>query len=137
MVQKAISSFELFPYDKYSGVRFLIKDQTFFWFSIHTVIAFPKGLTNFNVICPVPALISVAFANFLGITYLTVLICMLSTTHQLDIFLCLRSLTVVLCWLRMLSVFTDPEPGSVTLSPLSASRAEHIQRPEADTVHKA
>uniref|UniRef100_G1PF64 Uncharacterized protein n=1 Tax=Myotis lucifugus TaxID=59463 RepID=G1PF64_MYOLU len=31
----------------------------------------------------------------------------------------------------------DPEPRSVTLDPLSASWAENIQRPEADTVQKA
>ncbi|KAM5325640.1 uncharacterized protein KIAA2012 homolog isoform 2-T3 [Glossophaga mutica] len=31
----------------------------------------------------------------------------------------------------------DPEPGNVTLGPLSTSWAEHVQRPEADAVQKA
>lgn len=74
------------------------------------------------------------FANFLGITYLTLLICMLLTTHQVDISPHLGSLTVVLCWLRMFSVFTDSEPSSVALGPLGASLAEHIRTPEADIV---
>lgn len=79
-------------------MRFLIKDKNVFLdLGMYCHIAFPMGLTDFNITCHVSALVSAVFVNFLGITYPIVLMGMLLTAHQVDVFSCLGSQPAVLC----------------------------------------
>lgn len=128
--------FKLFPYDNTQEWDSDQRQERFLDLSMYCHIAFPMGLTDFNITCHV----SSSFCSICEFPRYNIPYC--SNGHAVD---CSPGRCIRVWDHSLLSfadsgcsfVFADPVPRNMTLDPLCASLAEHMQTPEADTVQKA